>query len=129
MRGRFFGKFQVDAPSSVTACGRATFPPGGRRANSAPFRSQQHLSCHCQPASGRDLKRPYKENRCRYDYAVGRDDYPKGTGSGSRSYLAGRHWRPARRAGVTNTAKAGWMEIQNNLLYSLPPKEKAGTDR
>ena len=30
---------------------------------------------------------------------VGRDDYPKGTGSGSRSYLAGRHWRPARRDG------------------------------
>ena len=35
---------------------------------------------------------------------VGRDDYPKGTGSGSRSYLAGRHWRPARRP-VPTTAK------------------------
>ena len=28
---------------------------------------------------------------------VGADAYPKGTGSGSRSYLAGRHWRPAAR--------------------------------
>ena len=28
---------------------------------------------------------------------VGAADYPKGTGSGSRSYLAGRRWRPAAR--------------------------------
>ena len=31
MRGRFYEKFPVDAPSSVTAfTGRATFPPRGR---------------------------------------------------------------------------------------------------
>ena len=29
-------------------------------------------------------------------FFVGADAYPKGTGSGSRSYLAGRYWR--RRA-------------------------------
>ena len=32
-----------------------------------------------------------------FDTPVGADAYPKGTGSGSRSYLAGRHWRPAAR--------------------------------
>ena len=31
------------------------------------------------------------------DIIVGADAYPKGTGSGSRSFLAGRHWRSAAR--------------------------------
>ena len=38
---------------------------------------------------------------------VGADDYPKGTGSGSRSYLAGRHWRSAARTQVTMIDKDG----------------------
>ena len=75
------------------------------------------------------MKRPYGGKRCRYGYIVGAihespeprwqippwpdewhtaailivgaDAYPKGTGSGSRSFLAGRHWRSAARAPVT----------------------------
>ena len=36
-------------------------------------------------------------NATRPHPTVGAAAYPKGTGSGSRSYLAGRHWRPAAR--------------------------------
>ncbi len=35
---------------------------------------------------------------------VGADAYPQGTGSGSRSYLAGRHWPPAARNHAGNEA-------------------------
>ncbi|MBQ6249672.1 MAG: hypothetical protein IJQ17_00125 [Oscillospiraceae bacterium] len=38
---------------------------------------------------------------------VGADAYPKGTGSGSRSFLAGRHWPLAARTQVTILTKGG----------------------
>ena len=38
-------------------------------------------------------------------FSVGADAYPKGTGSGNRSYLAGRHWRPAARLPVGGVPK------------------------
>ena len=54
---------------------------------------------------------------------VGADAYPKGTCSGSRSYLAGRHWRPARLRARRQIAEktSSFDEVFLSMEY-----EKAG---
>ena len=72
---------EVSRPKAVTDEGATTRP-------TPPF---------LNPAPGKGGTHRSRPTQKKQRFPVGAAAYPKGTCSGSRSYLAGRHWRPAAR--------------------------------
>ena len=112
------------APSSVTAFGRATFPPGGRRAaggrrplrmlcrkvlHHRPLIRHGLWPCHLLPTLRHPVPRPlgpWQPGRCLAAPSL-HPPYPKGTGSTSRSCPRG-------------------VSLASAALRAQPPRGKAG---